>query len=501
MADWLTGKIRSEAKRLLELAADDPQLRADLRELAHEILRSTADQEREAGEGSAADSVGSDSAEPLRELTLGQARHSRPARTTPAGSTPHHGVPDSNSEADALEAQCRAKGRSARWVAECRRRERDGADSISEDLPDPEMKRWAESLTNAFYFQSAPEPSAAPRVSLLDDVAGCYEAVAESLALAAETRGHGRAHEQALQFVAEAQSALRRALQRLDMNNDPDQEGVYEWLRATAARERVYIRRHMRADDLADPASWPSMLERIERNRGGGRRSPAESKWLEQIHQHQMMIRENRATAEDWTGIIAAVDGLVASGMPPSGRELRDLLLPILDDIPDRDDFPQGFTRVLREIDQYIASRPEPSAPAQETETESTAELVEVARLLRGRSIVMIGGSRRRDSQEALREAFGLKSVVWIDTKEHQPVQSFEPQIARADVALVLLAIRWSSHSFGEVRHICDAHGKPLVRLPGGYSPNQVAMQILTQSGKRLGRQVGDAPQVGPSVS
>ena len=41
MADWLMKTIRAEARRLLELAADDEQLRADLRALAAEILAET----------------------------------------------------------------------------------------------------------------------------------------------------------------------------------------------------------------------------------------------------------------------------------------------------------------------------------------------------------------------------------------------------------------------------------------------------------------------------
>ena len=106
--------------------------------------------------------------------------------------------------------------------------------------------------------------------------------------------------------------------------------------------------------------------------------------------------------------------------------------------------------------------------------------------LLAGKSIVLIGGRRRRDSQEALRKAFGLTSLIWIETREHQSIESFKPIIARPEVVMVLLAIRWSSHGFGEVRHLCDRHGKPLVRLPGGYSPNQVAAQILTQSSEQL---------------
>ena len=54
-------------------------------------------------------------------------------------------------------------------------------------------------------------------------------------------------------------------------------------------------------------------------------------------------------------------------------------------------------------------------------------------------------------------------------------------------VAAEQLAIRWSSHGFGEVKEFCDKYGKPLVRLPAGYNPNQVAFHLLSQVGDRLG--------------
>jgi hypothetical protein len=116
-----------------------------------------------------------------------------------------------------------------------------------------------------------------------------------------------------------------------------------------------------------------------------------------------------------------------------------------------------------------------------------TDEVEQAARILSGRSVVLIGGVRRPDAQKMLRAALGLKDLVWIETKEHQSIGRFEPAVARADVALVLLAIRWSSHAFGDVKQFCDQYGKPLVRLPGGYSPNQVAAQIITQAGDQLG--------------
>ena len=58
--------------------------------------------------------------------------------------------------------------------------------------------------------------------------------------------------------------------------------------------------------------------------------------------------------------------------------------------------------------------------------------------------------------------------------------------MSRPDVAVVLLAIRWASHSYGDVIKFCEETGKPLVRLPAGYNPNQVAAQIMSQCGSRL---------------
>jgi hypothetical protein len=476
MSDWMMRTIKEEARRLLELADDDAQLRADLRALAQEILTTTESRLEEVPAGSAAK-------EPLRELTLGQPRPSSASDARAPESAARRG--GAVVDVAAIEASCRGKAEAARWAAECQRKLREGTEVRDESTPfDAEMSRWAEKLTNGFYWFSSKQESASTEVTALDEIAGCFEAVAESLALAGENQGNSKALHRSLQLVAEAQSALRRSLLRLDISDDPDQADVYEWLRATAAKVRVYLRRYMRADDLADPSGWSSMLSQIEQARIGGRKTPLQVWKLELIRHHQALIREGKESESEWAAIIDAIDWLISSGVPPSSREIRDLLLPIIDDVPDSEKHPENFLRVIREIDRYLATRPAPTA-AQPT-SGPAVEIQEVARLLRGCSIVLIGGNRRRDSQESLRRAFDLDSVIWIETREHQSVHSFEPQIARPEVALVLLAIRWSSHGFGEVRHVCESHGKPLVRLPGGYSPNQVAVQILAQSSEQL---------------
>ena len=179
------------------------------------------------------------------------------------------------------------------------------------------------------------------------------------------------------------------------------------------------------------------------------------------------------------------MDEAVAEGLPPSNREVRELLLPVIDELPDRDDLPPGFLLVLREVDRYLATRtPAPKA---------TPGYV-AARRGEGSGPAARRPERRADRRHpppggpgGLEKALGLKDLIWIETKEHQSIESFEPVIARPDVALVLLAIRWSSHAFGDVRQFCVQHDKPLVRLPGGYGPHQVAVQILSQASESLG--------------
>ena len=162
---------------------------------------------------------------------------------------------------------------------------------------------------------------------------------------------------------------------------------------------------------------------------------------------------------------MTAVEDVVAEGVPPSSREVRDLLLPRIDDLPDGAELPPGFRLVLREIDRYLATRtPRPVAA---TAPEPSPEVAEAARLLGGKSVLLIGGLRRPGAQQALRKALALGELIWIETKEHESIDRFGPYVARPEVALVLLAIRWSSHSFGDVKRSCDEHGKPMVRLPG----------------------------------
>jgi hypothetical protein len=248
----------------------------------------------------------------------------------------------------------------------------------------------------------------------------------------------------------------------------------------------------MQLDRPADPGNWENLSARIQDRHSAlqeaRKKAIRERKQLQKIRHKLSVIAKAPQSdhGDDWRVLVDTVEELIAGGLPPSNKELRELLLPVIDLLPEDIETPKGFNLVLREIDRFLSISPcQRHVPVQEW----TPAVQEAAQLLGGRSAVLIGGDRRPHAQMALQEALQLKDLYWVPTREHQSVASFESYVARPDVAVVLLAIRWSSHSFGEVKRFCDTYGKPLVRLPYGYNPNQVASQILGQCGDRLRHQ------------
>ena len=110
---------------------------------------------------------------------------------------------------------------------------------------------------------------------------------------------------------------------------------------------------------------------------------------------------------------------------------------------------------------------------------EHSADVRRVAARLQNRVVIIIGGERKPHGCDALKSAFRLNDLIWISTREHGSPGQLEDYVARQDVAAVLLAICWTSHSYGAVKDFCRKHGKVFVRLPSGYNPNQVAHQLL----------------------
>jgi hypothetical protein len=405
-------------------------------------------------------------------------------------------LPTTDTELPMIEARCRLKADAARWAAERRRLLNEGKDFRTDIEPrDRELIALAKQLPDCFLWMSHPTAPNPHDVGQWHVLAGCFDVLSDAVALIRrildEPEETPELFGQAVDLLAEAQSGLRMIVARLEgPPTDHDQARVFGWLKSVAMNRQIFIRRYMRLDDPADPERWIDLRNRIanfqvlseDGRKKITQRKKALSRLKHKLSQLVGMSLEERLTT--WMSIAGDVDELVTSGMPPSNVELRDSLAAHVDDLPEMATMPKGFQLTIREIDKYLASLPDKSVEAETDET--SPQISEVADMLAGKAVIIIGGDRRPFAAEALERSFLLSELIWIDTRAHESISGFEPYVARPEVAMVLLAIRWSSHSYGEVQDFCRTYGKPLVRLPGGYNPNQVAAQILEQCSQRL---------------
>ncbi len=311
MSDWLMRVIKAEAKQLISLAAEDLELRADLRALAREILAATeetgvqhepvrGDSHTSAAEELCepeANATIDETAEPLRELTLG-----RPVTSggKPGGGSASVVVSRGGVEKDELgeiESRCRWKAEAAGWALERVLRSREGNDRSEEDPPsDPRIAERVEKFIDCYYWAKPAEPSGQADLALLDDAGGSFEALAEGLAsarTALERNQSAKAVERVLSLVAEAQSAVRNALKRLGVTDDPDQLEVFEWVKATAARHRIYLKRFMRADDAGGSCRLGGS-PRAHRSNGGERATLAATGGRSRTNQRTLEAHRSR---------------------------------------------------------------------------------------------------------------------------------------------------------------------------------------------------------------
>ncbi len=387
----------------------------------------------------------------------------------------------------ALIAQrCRLKADAARFVAVGKR-------GKSPDIAGEELLRRAGTLPDCdLWMLHSGDYVDAPKA--WDDLAGAYTAGAEAAELFAafqelpETLA-GLHREPILYAVAESQAMVWAGLLDVHRRADNDQTHLFVHVREEARRAEIYINRYLRREDRVSVDGWPHLVDRIQTLRAqlGDARGKARvrSKDWNNLKYKLRKINESPASAPDeWPRVLELLEDVVAAGLHPSNAELRDLLLPVVGTLPDDQEPKANAERVFRAVNEFVATRPVPPAPP--NAEEPSAEVQSVAELLCGREAVFIGGIERRAARLAIEHTLGLSNVNWISTRPHESVTIFEPAVANPDVAVVLLAIRWASHSYGDVKGYCEKYGKPLVYLTGGYNPNQVAHQILTQVGDRL---------------
>jgi hypothetical protein len=291
---------------------------------------------------------------------------------------------------------------------------------------------------------------------------------------------------QALNLLAEAQSALRVALIPTWLTlPDKDQDDSFRYLDDSTTYEQVFIPRFMKLSDPAEPAIWEDLRDRID----------VFAKSLEQDEESTRQIRTSinkirhhaKAIAgapgedrtHDWQKIESALENLVQAGRTRE-PEVIELLKPVAAGAPSG----EGFTALGRVLESV---RDDSDDEDSGQERQYSAAVAKVRDMLAGSRVVIVGGERREDAVHRIRDAFELADVEWVALPEHGSTAPAEAPIRRADTRLVLVLIRLAGHLHTEeVAMFCERHGKALIRMPAGYNPERIAAEVLEQASGKL---------------
>ncbi|MBX3435801.1 MAG: hypothetical protein KF847_20985 [Pirellulales bacterium] len=399
-----------------------------------------------------------------------------------------------------VEKRCRLKAASCRLFIERRAAaaDPDAEREVLERLHD--MIAKAKAMENCFlwvFWRNQPQPAD----PILRQIAECYDAQADAVALVRriDSVADGRRaedEESAFHLLAEANSALRVALADTWLSDDDrDQAETHVWLRRETAERRVFIERHMTADDPADPANAANLRTRIgamgkrldEREAAAKKVKNA----LGQIRYHAGQLIKGRPeeAPAHWTKIADAVKRLEGMGVATTDRRIAEA---VGSAAADAWPGPSAGSEFMADVIARAlalkseAGKTDPKRPNGD-EREWSPSVLGVRELLRGKRMVIIGGERNAEAVQRLTQAFELKEAEWVELTEHGPGTPMRAPIYRPDTAVVIVIIKLTGHLHSEeARDYAAAAGKPCVMLSGGYNPERVAAEIMEQASGRL---------------
>jgi hypothetical protein len=306
---------------------------------------------------------------------------------SPGGRTPGRSgsMPITDEDLPMIETRCRLKRESLLWSIDRQGLLAKRADYQTEISPvDRELIRRAKELPDCYLWMLSSQWRPPENTRLLEDLAECFENMATATSLARRLladEGRDRiVFEQALDLLAEAQSAVRMGVSQVNDYWDFDQNAVFRWLRGVAAREHILIKRHMRLDDPADPSRWADLQSRIggleSESLNSEERNQERARLFVKLHGHVTEIKnlENEDEGdEQWREVAECVESLLKLGVSPTSRELYNLFEGVLDSAPIIEDHP-GFERVLEEIERRSDAGGFTEEEAAGTGTDSEAE-------------------------------------------------------------------------------------------------------------------------------
>lgn len=400
-------------------------------------------------------------------------------------------APSSPPDLELIEQRCRLKARACRVFAQKRA-------ASSDDLAAPlieqidELIRQAKALDRCFLWmvfrgRSQPDDQA------LATIERAYENLAHAASLMRSAEGVKAGNDlevEAVCLLAEAQSSLRAALRLSWLDReDTDQDDAFHWLRAKTHDDQIFVGRYMRQDDQADPSAWQDLSLRLsasqQRLAGFRARHTSLKEGLGKAKYHAKRLASGTSVdiAADWSALRLAVERLSTTDFTRVAGPLRDALRPIAALVPPSFELGPVLDRLLDDLADPATDQEEPIPD----EGPLTPEVLRTRELLRAKRVVLIGGERREHAAQRLEKAFELAELAWIPAREHASSSPFLPEIANPRTQLVLIAARLAGHThLDDARSWCRQHGKPLVVLPRGYNPAQVAQHVLSQASQQL---------------
>jgi hypothetical protein len=258
-----------------------------------------------------------------------------------------------------VEKRARLKAEACRWAMQRRKHTKDK--TWSQEDVDAGYRGFiaqAKQLHDCYLWMLTPDRWL-PDDARVEEIAAAFD----NLALAIEIERAGGPRDEdfrtdILHLLAECQSALRAALLELsDAVEDRDQLDAYFWLKATTRDEQIFVRRHIRLDDPAFPADWydrERRLETVQESQAKAQKQVRErTQAFNKLRFHARRIAEATPGSDcrdDWTRVIDTADKLLAMGMKPSSKEMRALVLPIAELLPEGVRVSAGW----KQIDQHI---------------------------------------------------------------------------------------------------------------------------------------------------
>jgi hypothetical protein len=306
-----------------------------------------------------------DQNEPRRNRGF-QAQES-PARSD-SGRPRHSDVSDN--DLALIAERCRLKAEGARWAVERDGLLREGADFSFDVRPgDQDIIGRARELLNCFLWMNQPRSDIWSRSENYLSLADCFDTLAECVeAILVTTDLEDRTQFMAaIEMMAEAQSALRTAVSRVESHPDSDQQMIYYWLRNRANQDRFYISRFMKISDPADPGRNDDVHDRafellelvtpdrhlttqIERGMAKARH-----------HVERIATAEDASDEYDWSRAAESIESVIECGISCDNEELVELVAPYAERLVDQE-WPQGFQNLLATAIRRATDDDQPSA-------------------------------------------------------------------------------------------------------------------------------------------